>query len=84
MNISEIIITCRKRAGLSRADLADEIGVTYNAVWTWESGRSCPSADNLIRICQATGHELVIQKKYDGGYLPKWTRRKKSAPAAEQ
>lgn len=85
MNVAQIIRTCRERADMSRADLAEAAGIHYNNIRLWELGKTCPSTDNLIRICQATGHELVIQKKYDGGYLPKWTRKtKRPAPSAER
>ena len=85
MNVAQIIRACRERCDMTRYDLAEQTGISYNSIRLWGLGAVCPSADNLIRICQATGHELVIQKKYDGGYLPKWTRKKKqSAPTAER
>lgn len=84
MNVAQIIRTCRERAGMSKTDLAEAAGIHYNNIRLWELGKTCPSTDNLIRICQATGYELVIQKKYDGGYLPKWKKTKQSAPTAER
>lgn len=79
MNVAEIIRTVRDRAELDRYELAELTGISYNSIRLWERGDVCPSADNLIRICRATGHELVIQKTYDGGYLPKWKKTKRSA-----
>lgn len=63
MNVAQIIRTCRERAGMSKADLAEAAGIHYNNIRRWELGKTCPSADNLIKICLATGHELIIQKK---------------------
>ena len=74
MNVGEIIMTVRERTGMTRTELANELGVRYHTLDQWETGRACPSADSLIKVCRATGHEVVIQKTYDGGYLKKrWT-----------
>ncbi len=43
----------RKAAGLTREDLAREIGTSYSSIATWEQGRFTPSADALAAIATA-------------------------------
>lgn len=38
------IIAARERAGLTRTQLADALGVAYKDVWRWETGRVEPTA----------------------------------------
>ena len=40
MNLSEKILYCRKKAGMSQLDLADALGVSRQAVSKWETGDS--------------------------------------------
>ena len=40
MKLSEKIICCRKKAGLSQLDLADLLGVSRQSVSKWETGGS--------------------------------------------
>ena len=40
MKLSEKIIYCRKKAGLSQLDLADKLGVSRQSVSKWETGVS--------------------------------------------
>ena len=39
----------RKKLGLSRKAFADRVGVSANMVYLWESGRSTPRRDNVVR-----------------------------------
>ena len=77
MNSAEIIRTCRERAGLTRIQLADKMGVSRDHVYKWECYGVCPSLDNLIRICNATGFEIIIKEKEKAYYKSDPTRRKK-------
>lgn len=47
MTLAEKIFTLRKKNGLSQDELAQELGVTRQAVYKWESGIASPEIDKL-------------------------------------
>ena len=57
----------RQRARLSQNDLARRAGVAQSAVSAYESGRRTPTLATLERLVAATGHELVLSARGDGG-----------------
>lgn len=59
---------------MTRQQLADAIGVTYDLIWKWETRGVNPRVDNLIAVVDATGFELIVKEKYKGGYDRKWRR----------
>ncbi len=63
MSPAEIVITCRKSAGLSQRSLAATLDVTVSTVSRWETGVSVPSLEVLERVAQVFGHtiELVVK-----------------------
>lgn len=61
----DLIKAVRTRAGLSRADLAAEVGVTYGTVWQWETEQHSPSLETFLKVLEVTGYELLIRKKVD-------------------
>ena len=77
MNSAEIIRTVRERAGLTRTQLSDKIGVSRGLVYKWENYGVSPSADNLIAVCDATGFEIIIKEKEKAYYKTDVTKRKK-------
>lgn len=48
----------REGLGLSQQEFADRIGVTKQAVSSWETGASSPSIENLLRMVNACGAKL--------------------------
>lgn len=42
----------RTTNSLTQEELSARLGISRQALQKWESGRSCPSGDNLIRICK--------------------------------
>lgn len=50
----------RQRAHLSQTDLARRAGIAQSVISAYESGRREPSLPTLIRLVEATGHELTI------------------------
>jgi len=65
MQIDEIgkdIARRRKAQGLSQEELANQLGVTRQAVSKWESGAALPSVDNMVelaRVFDASVDELL-------------------------
>lgn len=45
----------RERRGLSRVQLADELGVTEATVCRWELGQRTPRGAMLQKVCEVTG-----------------------------
>lgn len=48
MNISERIQHLRKSKGISQEELADQVGVSRQAVSKWESGQSTPDIEKIM------------------------------------
>lgn len=55
MNLSERIQALRKSKGLSQEELADQVGVSRQAVGKWESQQSVPEADKLVALSDFFG-----------------------------
>mgnify|MGYP004565568665 CR=1 FL=1 len=52
MSFSELLKQCRKKQGVSQAELASKLGVTQQAVGKWESGKSSPDPTTVARIAE--------------------------------
>ena len=64
LNIRKI----RKRRIMSQESLASLIGVTQGAVSQWESGKTTPTAKNIIdlaRVLDCTTDDILITDKED-------------------
>ena len=55
MKLSEKILYCRKRAGLSQEALAERLGVSRQAVSKWETGEALPETGKLAVLAAALG-----------------------------
>lgn len=55
MKLSEKIYTCRKKAGLSQDALAEQIGVSRQAISKWENGEAVPETSKLPGLAKALG-----------------------------
>ena len=44
------LLELRKEKGISQADLAKQLQVSYSVVCYWETDRSEPTAPNLVKI----------------------------------
>ena len=55
MNLSERILALRKARNLSQEELAEQIGVSRQAVGKWESGQSLPDLDKVIALSEFFG-----------------------------
>lgn len=59
-SLIEAMITARRDAGLTQAELAQKIGTTQSAIARLEAGRISPSITTLRRYAEATGHQLRV------------------------
>lgn len=50
MTIADRIQSLRKAKGISQEELADQIGVSRQAISKWESEQSCPELDKIILL----------------------------------
>ena len=53
--IGDQIKALRKRAGISREDLADAVGVHVNTLYSWENDITFPSLPNLVTMAGVLG-----------------------------
>ena len=52
MKLPEKICYCRKKAGLSQEVLAEQLGVSRQAVSKWETGEATPEVSKLPLLAQ--------------------------------
>lgn len=52
MNFGEVLQTKRKSMGLTQEDLADKLFVSSETISNWETNKTTPDIDNVIRISQ--------------------------------
>lgn len=55
MKLNEKIYDCRKRAGLSQDALAEQVGVSRQAVSKWELGTAQPELDKIVALAKVFG-----------------------------
>lgn len=48
----------RKAKRLSQADVAERLGVTHQAVSSWEAGTSSPSRSNALALADMLGRDV--------------------------
>lgn len=55
MRFEEKIVELRKQKGLSQEELAEQLGVSRQAVSRWELGQTLPDIPNLLQLCELFG-----------------------------
>ncbi len=61
MVTASILREARLRAGLTQAELGKRAGTTQSSIARWETGRSRPPLETLMRLVRACGLELQIE-----------------------
>ena len=59
MNIGKTMKELREERGLSRKEVAAELGITVTALWKIENGRVRPKQETLFAYCRAMGFPLA-------------------------
>lgn len=70
MTLGEKIASVRKEKGMTQEMLAEQLGVTRQAVARWETGLSVPDAGMLVRIAGAldtTVNDLLGEEEPEQG-----------------
>ena len=71
MKLSDNIKFIRKENNLSQEQLAEQLGVSRQAVSKWESGQSMPDTDKIIQLSQlfhVTTDYLLLDQENEGNY----------------
>ena len=55
MNIGINISLLRKEKGINRKEFADALGISVQAVWKWEKGKTYPDIQLLPEIAKVLG-----------------------------
>ena len=55
MRFEEKIVELRKSKGLSQEELAEQLGISRQAVSRWELGQTLPDIPNLLQLCELFG-----------------------------
>ena len=55
IKIGRFISECRKKAGLTQAQLAEKLNITDRAVSKWETGRAMPDSAIMLELCGILG-----------------------------
>ena len=50
--IGKFISACRKDKGLTQRQLAEKLNITNRAVSKWETGKCCPDASIMLKLCE--------------------------------
>lgn len=62
-DVGELILKCRKEAGLSQNALASAVGTQPHAISQYEHKGICPKVYMFEDIMNACGYEIIIRKK---------------------
>ncbi len=60
MDAGQLILEARKRAGVTQTELASRMGTHQSVVARWETGKSQPTLETVIRAVEAAGLELTV------------------------
>jgi len=59
--IATELVPARKRAGLSRSELAQRMDTSQSAIARLDSGQTPPSTKALLRFVEATGSKIELR-----------------------
>ena len=86
MRFEEKIIHLRKQKGLSQEELAEQLGVSRQAVSRWELGQTLPDIPNLVQLCELFGvsadylvkdeEQTVTKNEQSAKAIAKFTRER--------
>jgi transcriptional regulator with XRE-family HTH domain len=60
MEARRLIIEARKRAEITQTELASRMGTHQSVVARWETGKTQPTLETVIKAVEAAGLELAV------------------------
>ncbi len=60
MDAGQLIVEARKRAEITQTELASRMGTHQSVVARWETGRTQPTLETVVRAVEAAGLELNV------------------------
>ena len=68
IEIGKFIAECRKKKNLTQAQLAEKLNITNRAISKWETGKTMPDFDIMLKLCdilEISVNELLCGEKID-------------------
>ena len=65
--IGAFIAQCRREKNLTQIQLAEQLGITNQAVSKWENGRGMPDVSLLQPLCDALG--ISLNELFSGEHI---------------
>ncbi len=84
MEFGKNLVKLRKEKGMSQSELAEELGVSRQAVSRWEGGTSLPSIENLKCISTLYGVSLDDLLREEQDSVPEQHRTEESPTQAKR
>lgn len=82
MRSSDLLLTGRRRAGLSQEQLAGRMGRPQSTIARWETGKQHPPLESVIEALRACDLELTVGiARYDDSYQAQIERQLRLDPA---
>ena len=60
MDAGQLISEARRRAGITQTELASRMGTHQSVVARWETGKTQPTLETVIKAVEAAGLELTV------------------------
>ncbi len=60
MDAGQLIVEARKRAEITQTELASRMGTHQSVVARWETGKTQPTLETVVRAVEAAGLELTV------------------------
>ena len=58
------VVEARKKSGLTQSSLAEKIGVSQQEISRFENEKHIPKLSNFLRIVDAVGLEIKLERKH--------------------
>jgi transcriptional regulator with XRE-family HTH domain len=74
--VAELLISLRKEHGYTQSDLAEKLGISFQAVSKWERGENLPDAFTLVELADI--YNISVDEILNGKVIPRNTDDEKA------